>query len=363
MVVCVHCGLKVQTLYHIYGRKSYCLATCTHCGEIADKYVEWELPIVIIGLFLFKIDIYRHLVYNRSSRPFQNDATLSHNRRATILKLMLLSLSVVLLDSFSIITSCAYVTQKCTLCDKSTKLKDQRMMEELLSYFTDASVPYTKEHFIHDDIETSLKRESTLSISSLLSNMARIMFHYSKLNLIERHETTNECSSHINDNRIGKLYLILLQNPTLYNWIKYGIKDCQYISEVEIMTLSICRLLGYYIFISISSIMVSKCRRVKHRKAKGHKHIPDDNESSIINVTFALLLSFHIKALVLMMNIWRPRITILIVIELYIYLSNAIGLRATCNISNITALMMVFFGTIFKLCIYFIWSKVCKMYF
>ncbi|XP_954988.1 uncharacterized protein TA03815 [Theileria annulata] len=82
MIKCVNCGIEVITLYHIYNETNYCLSTCENCGQICDKYVEWEIPLIIIDLFLFKTQVYRHLIYNHSQFPSISPVTvLGHTDR------------------------------------------------------------------------------------------------------------------------------------------------------------------------------------------------------------------------------------------------------------------------------------------
>uniref|UniRef100_A0A3B0NEA0 Protein ARV n=1 Tax=Theileria annulata TaxID=5874 RepID=A0A3B0NEA0_THEAN len=76
MIKCVNCGIEVITLYHIYNETNYCLSTCENCGQICDKYVEWEIPLIIIDLFLFKTQVYRHLIYNHSQFPSISPVTV-----------------------------------------------------------------------------------------------------------------------------------------------------------------------------------------------------------------------------------------------------------------------------------------------
>uniref|UniRef100_A0A3B0MR77 Uncharacterized protein n=1 Tax=Theileria annulata TaxID=5874 RepID=A0A3B0MR77_THEAN len=82
----------------------------------------------------------------------------------------------------------------------------------------------------------------------------------------------------------------------------------------------------------------------------------------ILNIFYAILLSFHIKSLVLMINVWYPTDTILIVIELYIYLNHIIELKIICNISLFSSIFIIIFGAIIKIFIYFLWFHIINKF-
>ena len=42
----------------------------TACGSFADKYVEYELILVVLDLLLLKVQVYRHCLYNLHTQPF-----------------------------------------------------------------------------------------------------------------------------------------------------------------------------------------------------------------------------------------------------------------------------------------------------
>jgi hypothetical protein len=63
MSVCVNCGTPVDKLYLKFGG-GYRLHKCTACGEVADKYVEYESALVVIDLVLLKRAAFRHIMFN-----------------------------------------------------------------------------------------------------------------------------------------------------------------------------------------------------------------------------------------------------------------------------------------------------------
>ncbi|KAL0585452.1 hypothetical protein ABG067_004802 [Albugo candida] len=69
--VCVECGASVPLLVRDYGGgdKNIHLCICEHCNQICDKYVEYEPFLLFLDLMLFKHQVYRHVLYNRST-PF-----------------------------------------------------------------------------------------------------------------------------------------------------------------------------------------------------------------------------------------------------------------------------------------------------
>eukprot|EP00899_Mesostigma_viride_P015989 jgi/Mesvir1/24391/Mv11059-RA.1 len=104
---CVACGASVPFLYKNYAKKtpagastsssgsSIRLMRCEICGELADKYVEYQLLLVGIDLLLFKPQAYRHLLFNRlreqqpntsaSTGAVASSSTLAHLLLAVLL--------------------------------------------------------------------------------------------------------------------------------------------------------------------------------------------------------------------------------------------------------------------------------------
>ena len=58
-------------LYREYSKDNIRLSICNECGEVVDKYIEYEFVLVALHLILLKTQAYRHLLYNRepSSNP------------------------------------------------------------------------------------------------------------------------------------------------------------------------------------------------------------------------------------------------------------------------------------------------------
>ncbi|XP_050294060.1 protein ARV1 [Anthonomus grandis grandis] len=67
---CIHCGEKTQTLFKKYSETVLKLTECKNCGKTADKYVEYDIVIIIIDLILLKNIAYRHLLLNTEFKNF-----------------------------------------------------------------------------------------------------------------------------------------------------------------------------------------------------------------------------------------------------------------------------------------------------
>eukprot|EP01053_Blabericola_migrator_P001075 Blabericola_migrator_1__1074@NODE_1273_length_4923_cov_16_538715_g858_i0_p1_GENE_NODE_1273_length_4923_cov_16_538715_g858_i0NODE_1273_length_4923_cov_16_538715_g858_i0_p1_ORF_typecomplete_len289_score34_22Arv1/PF04161_13/3_4e38zfTFIIB/PF13453_6/1_5zfTFIIB/PF13453_6/1_3e02_NODE_1273_length_4923_cov_16_538715_g858_i026373503 len=65
MFVCVQCCHPVEYIYRDFGNSNIRLATCPACGQIADKYVEFDTVNILIETILLREEVYRHLIYNR----------------------------------------------------------------------------------------------------------------------------------------------------------------------------------------------------------------------------------------------------------------------------------------------------------
>lgn len=48
-----------------YSERNFRLTRCGHCGSVADKYIEFELLLVLIDIVLHRKAAYRHLMFNR----------------------------------------------------------------------------------------------------------------------------------------------------------------------------------------------------------------------------------------------------------------------------------------------------------
>lgn len=98
--MCVNCGTPVNSVIKSWGPAksgTIKLTICHHCGRIADKYVEYELTLIVLDLILHRIGVYRHLLFNRvydAENPF-----LDQNKGiyAPFLKLLAVSLFMTIL--------------------------------------------------------------------------------------------------------------------------------------------------------------------------------------------------------------------------------------------------------------------------
>ena len=61
--VCVECGCLSKIVRQLQN-DNYCLEHCKKCGEIADKYVEYDNNLKIISVLLCFNQIYRHIFFN-----------------------------------------------------------------------------------------------------------------------------------------------------------------------------------------------------------------------------------------------------------------------------------------------------------
>ena len=61
------CGQRVSSLYVDYSEGNVRLTRCEKCGEVADKYVEYELLLVLMDVIMHQRGAIRHLMFNRYS--------------------------------------------------------------------------------------------------------------------------------------------------------------------------------------------------------------------------------------------------------------------------------------------------------
>jgi len=62
---CIHCGNEEPQVYKTYAKGNLIkLLPCTKCGELIDKYVEYDPIIVVINLVLQNEMAYRHILHN-----------------------------------------------------------------------------------------------------------------------------------------------------------------------------------------------------------------------------------------------------------------------------------------------------------
>lgn len=128
---CINCGSNVKDLYKKYSSTIQKLAECVgfiyyvsfviflflmliittilqdNCHEIADKYIEFEILVIIVDLILLSTQAQRHVLYNTNCKclykllmvitllesycvfvktiekiPFENDGDITHNTQA-----------------------------------------------------------------------------------------------------------------------------------------------------------------------------------------------------------------------------------------------------------------------------------------
>ncbi|KAF5270344.1 hypothetical protein FQR65_LT05532 [Abscondita terminalis] len=61
---CISCGLPIGELCKKYSETVLKLVNCDKCNVVADKYIEYDIIIVIIDLILLRKEAYRHILYN-----------------------------------------------------------------------------------------------------------------------------------------------------------------------------------------------------------------------------------------------------------------------------------------------------------
>lgn len=61
---CVFCGCDVPVVYTQYTDEVIKMERCPKCGNVVDKYIEYDVFIVAIDLIALRIEAYRHLIYN-----------------------------------------------------------------------------------------------------------------------------------------------------------------------------------------------------------------------------------------------------------------------------------------------------------
>ena len=64
-MLCTLCGHSCRETVKDFGQKSFSLVKCSSCGGTCDKYVEFELALVVIDLILHQVSAYRHVIFNR----------------------------------------------------------------------------------------------------------------------------------------------------------------------------------------------------------------------------------------------------------------------------------------------------------
>jgi len=91
MPVCTRCTIYVPYLYTVYDSAfNLRLELCPQCNAFADPYVEHDGFSLLLDIILLKREVYRHLLYNRSSRPryiTHNPNEENHNSEAPSLEM------------------------------------------------------------------------------------------------------------------------------------------------------------------------------------------------------------------------------------------------------------------------------------
>ncbi|XP_055610125.1 protein ARV1 [Uranotaenia lowii] len=62
--VCINCGQPVPELYRRISSTVLKITECENCNQPADKYIEFEVIIIMIDLILLSKAAYRHILYN-----------------------------------------------------------------------------------------------------------------------------------------------------------------------------------------------------------------------------------------------------------------------------------------------------------
>nr|ACI49149.1 hypothetical protein Cbre_JD20.004 [Caenorhabditis brenneri] len=67
---CVNCQAAASTTYKKYSEDVIRLTECEKCHELVDKYIEYDVVLVVIDLMLQYVQAYRHLLLNvKIERP------------------------------------------------------------------------------------------------------------------------------------------------------------------------------------------------------------------------------------------------------------------------------------------------------
>lgn len=63
LYVCVECGALSKIVRYLQN-DNYCLERCKRCGEVADKYIEYDSNLKILSVLLCFTQIHRHIFFN-----------------------------------------------------------------------------------------------------------------------------------------------------------------------------------------------------------------------------------------------------------------------------------------------------------
>ncbi|CAI4222476.1 unnamed protein product [Auanema sp. JU1783] len=62
--VCIHCMHPCSELYYKFSSEVIRLKECENCGEIVDKYIEYDSVLIVIDLIIHYSMAYKHFLYN-----------------------------------------------------------------------------------------------------------------------------------------------------------------------------------------------------------------------------------------------------------------------------------------------------------
>ncbi|KAK1441966.1 hypothetical protein BgAZ_502980 [Babesia gibsoni] len=358
MVVCVHCGAVVPTLYHKSSNESVCLETCNYCGEIADKYVEWDVYITAIELFLLKVPVFRHLIYNKNARPVGGN---EKSKRRQISHLLLLFASAVVLDGYRVMVTCRFVTKSQEWCNVETLEQQQQALERSNAFFRQSEfsldIPYNESLLSCDHIAYFPDSGSS---TNLLQNMVQSILASSQVKIIQARKEMGICEGFKPTSIVDQFFVLALQEPS---FVTLGNLTCKRFGERNTLLLCLIKLAGYCATLVLIPKIVRKCsnrwKPSDHSKCNVKRPSVErvNAFSSTMDILLAVLLCIHIKALVLMMIIWYPRLSLLGAVEIYAYLSNVLAIHATCNMSIKGSAAAVITAIVVKMIIHFIWLR------
>lgn len=107
MTECIECGQSVESLYvEFTGEGNIRLTRCPECGNVADKYIEYELVLVVIDIILHRKEAYRHFLFNyqfnNHNQSKSDDFKILYLKRSFVAILInSLLKAIVLIDSIS----------------------------------------------------------------------------------------------------------------------------------------------------------------------------------------------------------------------------------------------------------------------
>eukprot|EP01116_Phalansterium_solitarium_P024921 TRINITY_DN927_c0_g1_i1.p2 TRINITY_DN927_c0_g1~~TRINITY_DN927_c0_g1_i1.p2 ORF type:complete len:252 (+),score=63.46 TRINITY_DN927_c0_g1_i1:962-1717(+) len=65
-MICVECSRSVNQTFQEFSKGNIRLVHCDYCKEVVDKYVEYDFVIIFLDLILHRIQVYRHILFNRT---------------------------------------------------------------------------------------------------------------------------------------------------------------------------------------------------------------------------------------------------------------------------------------------------------